>query len=210
MIFKNRKDAGEKLAQKLHAYRNRPQTIVLGLPRGGVVTAACVAHDLNLPLDMLVTQKMGAPHNPELAIGAVDEKGHMVLNQELIDLLHISKDYVAQVKHKEQMEASLQLKKFRGSKPPLILKNKTAILIDDGLATGATMRAAIASAKAKQSKKIIVAVPVASPEILDQLKEEVDEIVACYVPMNLGAVGMYYEDFDQTEDEEVITLLMGK
>lgn len=207
MIFHDRQEAGKKLSLALLKYKNDKNTIILGLPRGGVVVAAEVAKALDLPLDIIVIRKMGAPMNSELAIGATDELGHTVLNEEIIESLEISENYLKEVKQKEQKMAEDRLNRYRGNKAPLSLKGKTAVLIDDGLATGATMRAAIHSVKEKKAKKVIVAVPVAPPETVEKLRKEADEIICLDMPVFFGAVGAFYEIFDQTSDEEVIELL---
>lgn len=207
MIFHDRQEAGKKLSLALLKYKNDKNTIILGLPRGGVVVAAEVAKALDLPLDIIVIRKMGAPMNSELAIGATDELGHTVLNEEIIESLEISENYLKEVKQKEQKMAEDRLNRYRGNRPPLSLKGKTAVLIDDGLATGATMRAAIHSVKEKKAKKVIVAVPVAPPETVEKLRKEADEIICLDMPVFFGAVGAFYEIFDQTSDEEVIELL---
>jgi len=207
MIFKDRQDAGKKLAQKLLAYQDEKNTLVLGLPRGGVVVAKEVAEVLHVPLDIIVTRKMGAPDNPEFAIGAVDEKGHAVFNEEALEDLGISEEYKKEILEKEKKEAHHRLKLYRKNRPPLELKDKIVILVDDGLATGATMRAAVYSAKAKKAKKVIVAVPVAAPSSLEKLRGESDELICLDAPYFFGAVSSFYEHFDQTMDEEVTQLL---
>ena len=207
MIFKDRQDAGKKLAQSLLAYRDQPETWVLGLPRGGVVVASEVAKHLHLPLDILVIRKLGAPDNPEFAIGAVDEKGHALFNEGVLEDLGISEVYKKEILEKEKKEAEHRLHLYRKNRPPLDFKDKTVILIDDGLATGATMRAAVYSAKAKKAKKVIVAVPVAAPSSLEKLQGEADEVIYLDAPYFFGAVSSFYERFDQTTDEEVIELL---
>ena len=207
MLFKDRKDAGQKIAQKLLEYQGQPNTWVLGLPRGGVVVASEVAKVLHLPLDILVVRKMGAPQCPEFAIGAVDEKGHALFNEEALVDLEISEAYKKEVLEKEKKEAQHRLELYRKNRPSLDLKNKIVILVDDGLATGATMRAAVYSAKAKKAKKIIVAIPGAAQSSLEKLKGEVDEIIYCEAPDSFGAVGSFYEHFEQTTDEEVMQLL---
>ncbi len=206
MIFKDRDEAGKKLAQKLLAYQDKENTLILGLPRGGVVVAAEVAKVLHVPLDIIVTRKLGAPGNSEFAIGAVDDKGHAIFNEEAQDL-GISEAYKKEILEKKKKEAEHQLKLYRKNRPPLDLKDKTVILVDDGLATGATMRAAVYSAKAKGAQKVIVAVPVAAPSSLEKLREEADELIYCDAPFFFGAVSSFYESFDQTTDEEVIELL---
>ena len=162
MIFKDRQDAGKKLAQRLLVYEDNAESLVLGLPRGGVVVASEVAKALHLPLDILVIRKLGAPGYLEFAIGAVDEKGHALFNEGMEEL-GISEAYKKEVLEKEKKEAEHRLSLYRKNRPPLDLKNKIVILVDDGLATGATMRAAVYSAKAKKAKKVIVAVPFAAP-----------------------------------------------
>ncbi|MEK7790919.1 MAG: phosphoribosyltransferase [Deltaproteobacteria bacterium] len=210
MIFHDRQEAGKKLSLALLKYKNDKNTIILGLPRGGVVVAAEIAKALDLPLDVMVIRKIGAPMNHELAIGATDELGHMVLNEEIIDSLGVTQDYIDKEKVKEQKLAEDRLNRYRQNRPPLSLKGKTVVLIDDGLATGATMRAAIHSAKGKKAKKVIVAVPVAPPETIEKLRKEADEIVCLDIPAFFGAVGAFYEIFDQTSDEEVMKLLTHK
>ena len=210
MTFYDRHEAGENLASALLKYKNNKNTIILGLPRGGVVVAFEVAKALELPFDIMVTRKIGAPMNHELAIGATDELGHTVLNQEIIKSLEVSEEYLKEEKQKEQKIAEQRLAHYRGNKPPLSLKGKVALLIDDGLATGATMLAAIHSAKAKKAKKIVVAVPVAPAETIEKMRREADDVVCLHIPIFFGAVGAFYQLFDQTTDEEVMELLEKK
>lgn len=207
MIFYNRHEAGQKLSSVLLKYKGLKNTIILGLPRGGVIVAHEVAQALGLPLDIIVTRKIGAPMNPELAIGATDELGHAVLNQEIIESLGVSEEYIEQEKSKEQAVAKERLLRYHKNRVPLSLKGKGVLLIDDGLATGATMFAAIHSAKSKMAKKVVVAIPVAPRETIEKMKKEVDEIVCLHVPVSFGAVSAFYQIFDQTTDEEVIELL---
>lgn len=207
--FIDRIDAGKKLAEKLEKYKGIKNVIVLGLPRGGVVIAFEVAKKLRLPLDIIVVRKIGAPGNPEFAIGAIDENGQGDFNQEIINYYNISKGYLDQTIKSESEEAARRLKTYRGNRKPLELKGKTAIIIDDGIATGSTMFAAVKSAKAKGAKKIIVAIPVAATDSLASLKRErnVNEVVVLSAPSDFGAVGQFYEEFEQTTDQEVIKLL---
>jgi putative phosphoribosyl transferase len=163
-----------------------------------------VARALNLPLDIVVPRKIGAPGNPEFSIGAITETGEMILNEEVFG---ISEDYLKNEAEKEKREAGRRLKLYRGDRPPLDLKNKTVIIVDDGLATGLTMRAAIASVKKMKAKKIIVAVPITPPEAVELIKKEADEIIYLEAPLLFGAVGAFYKEFGQTTDEEVIELL---
>lgn len=206
-MFKDRKDAGKRLASQLKKYKRVKDTMVLGLPRGGVVVAAEIARDLKLPLDVLVIRKIGAPLSQELAIGATDDAGHRILNESVIESLQIPQGYVEEESAKQKERAMHQLQKFRGDKPPLDLKDKTAILVDDGLATGATMKAAIFSARSKGAKKVVVAVPVGAPDSLENIQKETDEIFYVEAPVYFAAVGSFYENFEQTTDDEVITLL---
>lgn len=207
MLFQNRQDAGRQLAEKLEKYKNKKNTIVFGLPRGGVVCAAQMAKVLHLPLDVIVVRKMGAPDNPELAIGAIDENGEGPINEEIVSNLQISQEYIEEERERAKTEAQRRLHIFRGDKAPLKLKGKTIILVDDGLATGATMRAAIYSVRAKKSKKVIVAIPVGASESIEKIKPDADEIYCLYTPSLFGSVGNFYEDFTQTSDEEVIKIL---
>jgi predicted phosphoribosyltransferase len=204
MIFQNRAEAGQKLAEKLGKYAESENTMIIALPRGGVVVGYEVARALNLPLDIVVPRKIGAPGNPEFSIGAITETGEMILNEEVFG---ISEDYLKNEAEKEKREAGRRLKLYRGDRPPLDLKNKTVIIVDDGLATGLTMRAAIASVKKMKAKKIIVAVPITPPEAVELIKKEADEIIYLEAPLLFGAVGAFYKEFGQTTDEEVIELL---
>lgn len=207
MTFKNRQDAGQQLAGKLGKYKGDPDVIIIGLPRGGVVTAAEVAKELKVPLDIVVPRKIGAPGNPEFAIGAIAEDGEGIINQETVDMLGVTKEYIEETIAEEKEEAQRRLKAYRGDRASLDLKGKTAILVDDGIATGSTMRAAVLSAKAKGAKKIVVAVPVTAGDSKAKIEAEVDEFVCLDVPIFFGAVGAFYEEFSQTEDEEVIDIL---
>lgn len=207
MIFKNRAEAGKLLAEKLKNYEKNPNTVVLGLPRGGVVVAHEIARVLNIPLDVLIVRKIGAPGNPELAIGATDEKGTRVLEETIIQLYNISPDYIEEQTREKMGEAKRRSKLYRKNRAPIDLKNKTVILIDDGIATGSTMLAAIKSAKASNAGKIITAAPVIALDSLEKLKTHADEIFYIDAPVYFNAVGAFYEDFKQVEDDEVIKLL---
>jgi len=207
MIFKDRKEAGARLAAKLKNFKGQMDTIILALPRGGVVTGFSVAQDLNLPLDIIVTRKIGAPFDQEYAIGAITETGEGIFDQRAIATLNISPDYLKQTIAQEQKEAQRRLELYRQNRPDLNLKDKTVIIVDDGLATGLTMRAAIKSTKMKKAAKIIAAIPVAAKDSLDQIAQEADEVIYLDAPAYFGAVGSFYENFGQTTDEEVIELL---
>lgn len=208
-MFQDRKEAGVKLAQALQEYRNS-EAIVLGLPRGGVVVAYEIAKDLHLPLDILCPRKIGAPQNQEFAIGAITETGQGSFNEEVIKALGISSTYIQKEIEKQKHEADRRLKIFRGDRPALKVEGKEVILIDDGLATGLTMKAAIASLKEMNPSKIIVAIPVAPTDTAHEIKNAVDHFVCLLTSNNFYAVGQFYQIFDQTTDQEVIDLLKPK
>jgi putative phosphoribosyl transferase len=205
MLFQDRVDAGRQLSKKLLSFKGDPDLIVLGLPRGGVVVAAEVAQALQAPLDIVVPRKVGHPENPELAIGAISEEGERVFQDTFLSL--ISEEYLRSEIEKEKKEAQRRLKVYRGDHPPLTLKNKTAILVDDGIATGATMRAGILSARRKGAQRVTVAAPVVAPDTLRVLRGEADDVVFLDAPESFGAVGMFYLSFEQTSDDEVIEIL---
>lgn len=206
MVFKDRKEAGRMLAAALQKYQNAPQTVAVGLPRGGVVVAAEVAKALSIPIDVVVPRKIGAPHNEELAIGAIagDE---LFLDRELIAIVGASASYIEQTVAREKREAERRLALFRRGKPPQNFSKQTILLIDDGIATGATMRASIAWLKKCSVKQIVVAVPVAPADTLSAIRTEADEIICLLAPETFMAVGQFYEHFPQTKDAEVVELL---
>lgn len=206
-MFYDRKEAGEKLATILQKYKNHPQAVVLAIPRGGVVVGFTLAKILNLPLDIVVARKIGAPGNPEFAIGAVSEKGEVILNKEAVSSYHISQEYIEKESAAQRDEVKRRLTEYRGKKKPLSLKDKIVIIVDDGIATGASIKAAIASIRAESPRRIILAVPVAPPETIEELKREVDEIFCLEKPEIFFAVGQFYQIFDQTSDEAVKKLL---
>jgi putative phosphoribosyl transferase len=207
MLFQDRKDAGRQLSLQLLKYKNKPDTIVLGLARGGVVTAAEVASLLHLPLNVIVVRKIGAPGNEELAIGAIAEHGDGFFNHHLIGLLGVSSDYLKKEIERQKRILKERLSLYRGKSLSLPLKDKTVILVDDGIATGASMRVAIASMREAGVKKIVLAVPVAAPDSLKKISDAVDETMCLSTPAFFEAVGSFYRIFDQTTDEEVIQLL---
>lgn len=207
MLFIDRYDAGKKLVYPLIKYQNQPDTVVLGLPRGGVVVAYEVAHGLHLPLDITCPRKIGSPINPELAIGAITETGETFFNEDLIQRLAVPQSYILREMEKEKKVAIARTELYRRGKEPLDVKNKIVILVDDGLATGATMKAAIQSIKKSGAAKIIVAVPVGPSDTLHEIKQLVDEAICLATPAFFSAVGQFYENFLSTEDSEVIALL---
>ncbi len=207
MIFKDRIDAGVKLAKELQSFKDAKDTIIIGLPRGGVPVAYQVAEELNLPLDIVCPRKIGAPMNKEFAIGAITETGEGIFDTYTISRLDIPKEYIEQEVEIEKTEAQNRLKMYRQNRPARDLKGKTVIIVDDGLATGSTMKAAIISIKKEDAAKIIVAIPVSPPNTLSEMQQEVDQIICLDAPLFFQAVGQFYENFGQTADEEVIELL---
>jgi predicted phosphoribosyltransferase len=205
--FRNRTEAGRLLALKLTAYANRPEVVVLALPRGGVPVAYEVARALNAPLDVFIVRKLGVPGYEELAMGAVASGGVRVINEPLVAALRIPDYVIEAVAAWEQQELARRERVYRDDRPPLDVQGKTVILIDDGLATGATMQAAVKALRQQQPGRMVVAVPTASPETCDAIRAEVDEIICAITPEPFYAVGFWYEDFSQTTDEEVRELL---
>ena len=205
MLFKDRKDAGRQLAAALQKL-SLTDSLVIGLPRGGVVVAAEVARVLHFPLDVVIPRKIGAPFNPELAIGALagDE---VTLNQELIESLDIDPLYIRSEIEREKKEALRRDLLYRQGKAKLNFQNKQVIIVDDGIATGATMRASIQYLKKSGANRLIIAVPVAPPDTLETIRKEVNKVVCLYSPAAFSAVGEFYDEFPQTEDAEVIELL---
>ncbi len=207
MIFRNRKDAGKQLATKLEKYRGRPDVIVLALPRGGVPVAFEVARELSVPLDIFLVRKLGVPSHKELAMGAIASGGVLVRNEGVVRYLNIPDEVIDSVAEEEQRELERREFAYRNHRPPLEVKRRIAILVDDGLATGSTMRAAAAALRKQDPARIVVAVPVSSPETCQEFRAEVDEVVCAATPRPFQGVGMWYEDFSQTTDEEVRELL---
>lgn len=207
MQFANRQQAGQRLAIALERYRRNPSAIVLGLPRGGVPVAYEIAKHLQIPLDVLIVRKLGVPGHEELAMGAIAGEGILFINQTLIKDLGITESVTKQIADRELHELRRREKVYRGDRPFPSLKNKTVILVDDGIATGASMRSAIRALKTLGPKEIIVAIPVAPANTCRELEKEVDRVICLYQPSPFHAVGQWYEDFTQTTDEEVSTLL---
>lgn len=205
--FRDRRDAGQKLAQKLLAYKDQPGVIILALPRGGVPVAYEVAVTLNAPLDIYIVRKLGLPGREELAIGAIASGGIRVLNEDIVHMLNISDELIEFVAQREWQELKRREHDYRGDRPAPDVRDHTVILIDDGLATGASMRAAVAGLRAQQPARIVVAVPTAAPETCNAVEFKVDELVCVMIPEPFYGVGRWYEDFSQTTDEEVRMLL---
>jgi predicted phosphoribosyltransferase len=207
MRFRDRYEAGRYLAARLRQYANRPDVIVLALPRGGVPVAYEVARELNVPLDVFLVRKLGLPGREELAMGAIATGGVRVLNDEVMRVLRVPEEVIDAVAAQEQEELERRERLYRGDRPPPDVRGKTAILVDDGLATGSTMRAAIAALRAQHPARIVVAVPVGAPDTCAEFKEEADEVICARTPEPFFAVGLWYADFSQTTDEEVHELL---
>lgn len=205
--FRDRSQAGQQLAKELSNYANRPDVLVLGLPRGGVPVAYEVAKALNAQLDVFLVRKLGVPDQPELAMGAIATGGVRVLNDEVVRSFHIPNQIIDRVAETEQQELERRENLYRGNRPALDCTGRTIILVDDGLATGATMRAAVQAVRQQDPARIAIAVPIAAPETCQQFRAEVDEVVCLFTPERLWAVGRGYEDFSQTTDEEVQKLL---
>jgi putative phosphoribosyl transferase len=204
--YLDREDAGRKLAAELSRFRDQ-DPIVLALPRGGVPVASEVARALDAPLEVWVSRKLGAPYQPELGIGAISEGGATWINRQLAGWVGASQDDISRVAEEEARELERRVRVYRGDRPTPEVKGRTVILVDDGIATGGTMRAAIASLKQHGPRRLVVAVPVAPPETVDELAREVDEVVSPEQPADLMAIGLWYRDFHQTSDEEVLELL---
>lgn len=207
MKFTNRTQAGELLAKQLKKYVNKTDVIVLALPRGGVIVAAPIAQALHVPLDLLLVKKLGVPYHEELAMGAIASDSDPILNEDVIAQCGISEIEIANTITQKKQELRARNALYRNNKPVPIVKNKIVILVDDGIATGATMRAGVTALRLQHPKKIVVAVTVADKNICDELITITDEVLCLYQPDELVAVGYWYEDFSQTTDAEVIALL---
>ncbi len=206
--FPNRAQAGRLLAEKLENYVGRSDVVVLGLPRGGVPVAYEVAQRLGAPLDVFVVRKLGVPGFEELAAGAIASGGVRVLNEDVIRALPNADQLIESVTEKETVELERREQTYRDGRPAPELRNRVVILVDDGLATGATMRAAVAALRQRGVAKIVVAAPVGAPDTCRELEQEADETICAIAPEFFQAVGQYYEDFSQTSDEEVRELLL--
>ncbi len=206
-FFVDRVDAGKRLASALKNF-SAEKGIVLAIPRGGVVVGYVIAKTLNLPLDVIIPRKIGTPDNPELAIGAVAEDGTAILDQNLIKYLGVSREYVVEETERQKQEIRRRLKLYREDTSYPDLKGLDVIVVDDGIATGSTMKAALASVKNRGAASITVAVPVGPPSTIEELEKMADRVVCIYTPEFFQAIGEFYRDFNQTSDEEVIGLLL--
>ena len=203
-MFKNRQEAGKELATKLQDHQ---VDLILGIPRGGVILGKEISQALKVPLDVIVTKKIGAPNNPELAIGAIGPDGEEVINEELALKVDADELYLQETIAKLKPEVERRVKEYHDQRPPLNLKDKRVVLTDDGAATGATMLAAIEVVRQHDPKQIIVALPVAAKDTLKKIKAEADEVICLKTPLIFFAVGQFYQEFNQVSDQEVISLL---
>ncbi len=207
MLFRDRIEAGAALASKLTTYRGQPDVRVLALPRGGVPVAFEVAQALHAPMDVFSVRKLGLPSHPEVAMGAIATGGVRVLNASLVQTLRIPDAVIEAVAAREQRELERRERAYRGDLPPLDVRGRTVILVDDGLATGATMRAAVQAARKLGATRVVVAVPIGARETCEEFRAEADETVCAYTPEPFHAVGQWYADFSETTDDEVHALL---
>lgn len=206
-MFGDRKESGSRLAEKLAAYREGSSVIVLALPRGGVVTGYEVARSLRVPLDVIIVRKIGFPGQPELAVGAVSETGTVVLNERLIAAGGVRPEYLDEEIERRKVEIERRVQLYRGGRILSGLEGKTVILVDDGVATGATIKSAIETLHKERLERLVVAVPVAPPSTAAELEAMTDEFICLAAPADFMAVGNFYRDFRQTTDEEVVEML---
>jgi predicted phosphoribosyltransferase len=208
-IFRDRRDAGGALASRLEHYKGRDDVVVLALPRGGVPVAHEVARVLQAPLDVFLVRKLGVPGRRELAMGAIASGGVRVLNEEVVAWFGIPQEVIDDVARYEQVELERREREYRDGRSPVALRDRVVLLIDDGLATGSSMKAAVQAAREQRPARIVIAVPVGAPESCRELEQLADEIVCARTPHDFAAVGQWYQDFSQTEDEEVRRVLHG-
>ena len=204
--FSDRVEAGKRLASAMRDFDGK-NGIVLAIPRGGVVVGYEIAKALSLPLDVIIPRKIGAPDNPELAIGAMTEDGTIILDDNLITYIGVPRDYIKAESERQKHEIERRLKLYRQNEPYPSLKGLDVVIVDDGIATGSTMKAALASVKNRGASTVTVAVPVGPPSTIKELKKQADRVVCLYAPEYFQAIGQFYTDFNQTTDEEVIQLL---
>lgn len=205
--FRNREEAGKLLANRLRAYKDRPDVLVLALPRGGVPVAFEIARSLHVPFDVLIIRKLGVPGQEELAMGAIASRGIRVINNDVVQWLALSPEVIDKVSAHEQHEVERRERLYRGNRPAYHIQNRVVILVDDGIATGATMLAAVAAVKQQQPAKVIIAIPVAASASCEEFAGKVDNLVCISKPANFFAVSLWYDYFPQTTDEEVRNLL---
>jgi predicted phosphoribosyltransferase len=208
MRFRDRDDAGLRLAARVRELR-LDDPVVLALPRGGVPVAAQVARAIGAPLDVILVRKLGVPTQPELAMGALGEEGVRVLDRDLVARAHVRDDQLAEVERRERDELARRARAYRGERDPLPIAGRTVVIVDDGLATGASARAAIGVARARGAGRVVLAVPVAPPDTVATLRADADDVVSLETPAAMVAIGQWYDDFRQTSDAEVVAHLEG-
>jgi putative phosphoribosyl transferase len=205
-LFADRRDAGRRLGEALRS-RAGPDVVVVGLPRGGVPVAYAIAQALNAPLDVIVVRKLGLPSRPEFGVGAIGEGGARIVDADVVRRARMTEDELAAVEQTERAELLRRVQRFRGDRPPLSLDGRTVIVVDDGIATGSTARAACEVARARGAQRVVLAVPVAAAGAVDALRDVADEVVALAVPVRFRSVGQWYVDFRPTTDQEVDEIL---
>lgn len=205
--FRNREDAGKKLAQELKEYAENPNVIVLALPRGGVPVGFEVSKELRAPMDIFLVRKLGAPGHEELAMGAIAPGKSRVLNNDVVSMLGISDEQIAKIEEKELKELNRRLHAYRGDRPEPNLTGKIVLLVDDGLATGASMQVAVEAVRNADPEKIVVGIPTAASDSVNRIKKIADEVISVIIPTRFFGVGAWYDNFDQTTDDEVREIL---
>ncbi|WP_180903832.1 phosphoribosyltransferase [Nonomuraea indica] len=206
-MFADRHDAGVRLAERLAGLVTEKNVVVLGLPRGGVAVAFEVAQALGAPLDVIVVRKLGVPFQPELGFGAVGEGGVRVISPGVVRMAHVTEEQIAAAEKRERAEVLARARRFRGDRAPVELAGRTVLIVDDGIATGGTARAACLVARARGAARVILAVPVGAPDTIASLRADADEVICLETPADLWAIGVWYADFTQTTDEQVLALL---
>ena len=208
-MFKNRRAAGLELAKHLKEYRGE-DVVILAVPRGGALVANAIREELKCQWDLIIPRKIGAPFNREIAIGAVTQDGSLLLDEELVMYLNVSREYIEREKNSQINEIKRRMKLYIGNRPPVSIRGKRVILVDDGIATGFTIKAAIKSIQKSGAAEIVIAVPVAPNDVVEDLLEVVDKVVCLESPYPFYAVGMFYEDFHQASDREVMDLFKAQ
>lgn len=206
-LFLDRRDAGRRLAHALIHYKEASDTLILALPRGGVVVGYEISRELHLPLEVLVTRKLGAPGNPELAMGALSETGYRHLNPEVLLSFGVSSGQLEEEVQRQQQEIARRVERYRRGRPLSSMTGRSVILVDDGVATGATFYASVTALRTLSVRRLVAAIPVASSQVRSELLSNVDEVVILETPMSFAAIGQFYLDFSQVSDEEVIACL---